>query len=391
MCAGKVAQKDKSMKRIVLSAVLAFGVSSKASQPSGFDLFTIPQMKEEKIAAFKNSLSAQVRIVQATKLLTYGALAYGSFEFLRRTFFAQDSSRVTQAAHRYLATQVKTLEDNTFSIATRVSILEGRNLGVGPQDWMSWCIGRAKSMWRSTSNSVPDVFKSIASMYIYSQVANTMFSRLPSVDSYLGFNPTMNWCMFNGSTFVEAIGDFLNWYQAFQAEPGKYFDPQNPEAPLKNLNMKSFALCSHNFVSSMEQLLGYMTYVTSVLDTKDPNYPLLKARSEVCMETISLEATELIEMIRAFLKEEQKGYDILDGMLRYWQVKMLKIVGQFENFEPVAVAAGFKEREGRGQFNVIKKFIVPHIDSSKPEPLHQVGPLEEATSDILSSAQAFAS
>lgn len=378
------------MKKIVLSAVLALGVSCRASQPVGFDLFTIPQLNETKVTAFKDSLASKMKRVQAAKLLSYGAFAYGSFELVRRTFFSNDAGAVTQKDHNDLAKQVKALETQKNDLNRRVILLEGNHPAVA-QGWMSWGAGRVKSMWKTTSDNVPDIFKSLVSGYMISYAASALFTHLPHVDSYLGFNPTVNWCMFNGTLFVESISDFLNWYQAFQAEPGKYFDPQNPEAPLRNLNLKSFAICSHTFVSSIEQVLGYMAYVTAALDTKDPNYLVLKARSEVCMETISLEATELIEMIKAFLREEQKSYGVLDGMLRYWQVKMLKIVDQFENFEPVALAAGFNEREGRGRFSVLKKFIVPQIDSSKPEPAHQPGPLEEVTNDIISSAQEFGS
>ena len=119
----------------------------------------------------------------------------------------------------------------------------------------------------------------------------------------MGLNPTINWCMFTGTPFLDSVQGFMNWYHVFQVEPEKYFDAEHPEEPIKNLNKKSFALCGHTFVSAMEQVLGYMNYVTEQLKPTDKNYLVLKARAEVCMEAIDAEMKEIIPMMNAFLQE----------------------------------------------------------------------------------------
>ena len=355
--------------------LLGAGAFCSASQQEEFNLLAVPQLKSENVVAFKESLASQMSRVRMTKYLVYGALAFGTFEMIRRSFFSEDTSPVTQKDHAELAKKVGDVE----KFKGRIDALE-RNAhipGIQTQ-WLPWITDKVTSAGQKVGEWLPSIVKA----YLYSQAGSVVLRHVPQIDGYIALNPTINWCMLSGTPFIDAIGSFMGWFQALQLEPGKYLDPHNPDAPLKNLDKRSLAISCHDLVSAMEQVLGYMDYVTESLNPKDEKYLIQKSRAEICRETIATEMKAFIVMMNAFLQEESITAEIFDGMMSFWHAKMFLIVQQLENFEPVTIAAGFKERDGKGNFNLIKKYLLPNLER-KPEPAPTVGPLQQLGGDII--------
>ena len=366
------------MKKLVLCLMIAAGAFCRASE---FQLFVVPQLNPENMVSFKKSLASHIGSVRTTKYLVYGAMAVGACEIVRRFFASHAQDAVTVKDHSELLHRVDELERERGPLERRVHGLE-KGKQVPSTDWIPWMKGRAQAFGRKVDEWVPSWISNIAKMYAISQATSIVWRKIPQVDGYIGFNPTINWCMFNGTSLMDGLGGFKNWQQAMIMQPGKHFN-EDPELPVMNLNKKSFALCSHALVSSMEQVLGYMGYVTEKLKPDDKNYLLLKARSEVCMEAISAEMVELIELMNLFLGSETVNAHELGYLLEAWHLKVILILDHLEDFEAVTLAVGFAERDGTGgRFNEIRSFIAPQIPG-KPEPQRTVGPLEEAVTDTV--------
>lgn len=373
------------MKKLLVGTLVMAGALCHAMEHAEFNIYAVPQLNPEKMIEFKKSLGRQMSSVNTTKLLVYGALAAGAVAGTYRYFFSTDNSPVLQKDHNDLLKRVHDLETERDGLKGRVSALETAN-PAAKTEWMPWLTQHARSAGRTVGEWIP----TIAKMWAYSQIANIIWRQVPTVDGYMALNPTINWCMLTGTPFIDSVGGFITWYQALHLEPGKHFDPENLEAPMKNLDKKGFAICCRTFVSSMEQVLGYMDFVKERLNPKVENYLVLKARCEVSIEGIAEQMSELIEMMNAFLQEDEVSLQVLEGMMQFWQAKVFLIISQLENFEPVTIAAGFKERDGKGRFNDVKRFILPQLDRMKPEAEPTVGPMEEIATDVVSQvAQTF--
>ncbi len=370
------------MKKLVLCMLLAVGAFCSASQKEEFQLMIVPDLKAENMLSFKKSLTSQMNSVKTTKYLVYGALAVGGIEMVRRTFFASsDANMVQQKDHVALLRKVDDLEKERDDLKSRVGDLETGRV-VPATQWIHWFKDKTKAFGRTVDEWVPSWMSGIVKMYLLSQATSIVWRKVPQIDSYMGLNPTINWCMFSGTSFLEGLGGFKNWYQALIMQPDKHFN-EDAQAPVRNLNKKSFAVCCHSLVGAMEEVLGYMSYVTDKLIPTDKNYLVLKARSEVCMESIDAEMKELIGIMNAFLSEESVDAQILGYLMEMWHLKIILILDHLEDFEPVTLATGFKERDGKGgRFNEIKAFINPQIPG-KPEPTATTGPLEEAATEAI--------
>ena len=66
-----------------------------------------------------------------------------------------------------------------------------------------------------------------------------------------------------------------------------------------------------------------------------------------------------------------------------YHLKTFLILDHLEDFEPVTLAVGFAERDGKGKFNAFKEFIAPQIPR-KPEADPTTGPLEETATEVVS-------
>jgi len=368
--------EEYEMKELYMGMLLVGGALHQGLLQA-FDPKSVEQMKTENMVAFKKSLEGQISSVKMTKYLVYGGLAFGACEGVRRLFFTSDNASVTKKEHDDLQKRVDLL---TGDLQNRVTLLEGAN----PPGEVQTNLMVAEACIKFVGAKLGEWVPSIVKMYAYSQAASIMWRHLPQVDKYIGFNPTINWCMYNGTGFVDSIGEFMNWCRAIGLEPGKHFDQENPEAPLKNLNMKSYAVACHSLVASMEQVLGYMDFVRNRLDPKCEKYEVLKTRSENAMGTIAQQTQELVEMVNGFLREEAITLEVFDAMMQFWQVKMFLIVEQLEAFEPVTIAAGFIERDGKGRFNEIKRFIAPQFAAMKPKAEPTTGLFEGIATDALS-------
>ncbi len=363
--------------------MLVAGAFCRASQHEEFQLLVVPQLKTDNMMRYKKSLANQMGSVTITKYLVYGAMAVGACEMLRRFFTPIDRDAITMKDHAELADRVRILEEERKKMSARVHKLEGDKVAPSAH-WIPWIKNKAQAFGRKVDEWVPSWMSGVAKMYLLSQATSIVWGKIPQIDRYMGLNPTINWCMFSGTpSFIDALGGFISWYQALHLEPDKHFNPEDQEAALTNINKKSFAVHGHALVTSMEQVLGYMSYVTERLKPTANNYLLLKARSEVCMEAINSDMKELIEMMNAFLLEDPINQQILDIMMNYWHLKVILILDHLENFEPVTLAAGFAERDGRGRFNDIKQFIAPAV-RQKPAPEPTKGPLEEMAGDVFS-------
>lgn len=372
------------MKKILLGAFIAAGALCRASEMSENQLFVIPHLEIKNSLAFHKSLEARVNRVKYTKYAVIGAMALGACEVARRYFFATDTGEVSQKEVRELQDKVGQLETNRDDLIKRVGDLEKGVVNPAiATDWMPWLVDKTKSAGQKVSGWVPNIVK----MWAYSQGASMVFHQLPSFDRYIGFAPTIGWCMHTGTPFIDSLGDFFNWYNELRLD--QRTDSQDSQATPMKINKKGFAVCCHRFTSAVEKVLGYMSFATESLNQKDQNYFILKARSELCTESITAHMKELIDMMNAFLLEEPVTEEILDGMMNFWHIKVLLIVDQLESFEPVTLDAGFQERSGHSSFNDIKRFLNPRAAQLKPERAPEVGPVEAIGTEMLSQVAQY--
>ncbi len=332
--------------------------------------------------------------VKTTRYLVYGALAIGGFELMRRCFISGENDPVKLTDHGALLRRVGHLENERDGIKTRVDRLDGGSQTA--THWIPWIKDKVTAFRKNANYFIPGwIASGVMTFFLvpaaFSYVKNKfpqiedyisyIGNKIPQVDAYTGLNPTINWCMFTGTPFLESLGAFIGWYEGLELD--KQFDAENPEAPLMNLNKKDYAGCCRSLVSAMEKVLGYMSYVTEQLKPTDKKYLILKASSEVSMDAITAEMKELVAMMNVFLTEEFIDAQMLDNMMTFWNLKMILILDSLEDFEHVTLAAGYTERDGKGRFNFIKKAIAPKLPR-KPEAAPTTGPLEDVASEIFS-------
>ena len=301
------------MKKILLCMMLFAGAFCNASQnEEDYTPLIVPQLNAQKSVSFKKSLANQMRSVKTTKYLVYGALALGGFELIRRYITSRVNDEVRPSEHSELAARVRRLEEGRRKLDGRVEKLEGPKPAASTH-WIPWIKDKAQAFGRKVDSFMPSWLSGFAKLYLLSEVTSLVWRKIPQIDDYMGLNPTMNWCVFGGTGFRDSFDGYIDWYLG-------HFDPENAGVlRSETINKKGLTMCGQALVSSMDQVLGYMSYVTEQLKPSDKNYQLLKVQAEVCMEAVEADMKEFIGMMNEFLTEEAEGEAFLDAILQSWR------------------------------------------------------------------------
>ena len=361
------------MKKLVLSILVlsgsCFAMDSDISQAeeSQFELCKVPHLSTDNMAAFQKQLKGRVRSGNTARALAWGAGALGGFYLLSRWFDTHANDAVTKGE---LATQVMPLvaqlEKDRNALQARVASLEtGRP--AGSTRWFTWFSDQATDFAKAAGNWLPGIVQG----FIFHQVTGLVWKQLPAFGEYLEMTPTINWCLFKGTNFTEVLSQYINWYQSLIMNPHRGF------------NRNEFALCSHQLVTEVEKVVGYMGYVTSLIKPGMENAHILQERAKGSMDSIVEEMIEYVDISNEFLVDDNLTPDMIDGMMLFWQRKIFAILCHLENFEVVTQATGCDDPDDPPRFNKIKKFVAPKWERFAPEP-QQPDPEEEMLKNLVS-------